>query len=148
MDDNGIASNPTPRLMTNEKMRVKIAELLGLTCKSCGGTGIRHKMGVEEYHSIRNSNKEWRESWPMDEPDVKCFHNELPNYPEDLNACAEFEKGLEYKVQPQYLWELKKIIMRTSDTQGASDFEVRHATPLQLCEAFLRVHGAYEETPA
>lgn len=65
--------------------------------------------------------------------------DELPNYPEDLNACAEFERTLlgppNRLIRQQYRRELDSI-------RGATP--IWHTTAEQRCIAFLKVKGVYE----
>lgn len=60
---------------------------------------------------------------------------DTPNYPEDLNACAEMEATLSYRLYDQNLREIS----------GLSNDEIWRASALQRCLAFLRVHGIEAE---
>ena len=67
-------------------------------------------------------------------------HQPLPNYPADLNACREAVNLIpDDGSRDRYLWTLKRIIMQTSETQGADEFQVHAAPPRTRCEAFLAV---------
>lgn len=73
----------------------------------------------------------------------------LPNYPYDLNACAEFERLLDGRDVGQYLAELWFLILRDNQKdkqyEEAREFAKVTATPLQRCEAFLRVKGKWKK---
>lgn len=64
-------------------------------------------------------------------------YKSLPNYPEDLNACAEMEKGLTLEQRVTYSNNLAKIC--------GTQFEKCFATAPQRCEAFLRTLNLWKE---
>jgi hypothetical protein len=147
MDDNGIASNPTPRLMTNEKMRVKIAELMGW--KAC-----RRDLGLAERICTRPSDGfvgispivQKMEHGGDESKDFNYWL--LPNYPESLDACHEMEKGLETE-DHRFAYTAKLCTLTKEHPPEARGlWRIAHATAAQRCIAFLAVHGAWEETPA
>lgn len=105
--------------MTDEQINIKIAELCGwkpqTICTDMQGT-----------------------PWP----------SEPPNYAADLNACHEFEETLDYGQAELYDDELCDICAKTNellDNPKPWRFAVTTATASQRCEAFLRVHGQWEE---
>lgn len=111
--------------MTNEQIRIAVAE-------ECGWKRATHAKG-----------------WNT--PNGTYIGESLPNYPESLDACAEFEKGLTATELVEYNSNLKLIINRDRVKRGlgthplaAYDFEW-HATPLQRCEAFLRLKGKWKD---
>jgi hypothetical protein len=63
----------------------------------------------------------------------------LPNWPEDLNACAQFEAGLTKEQQHSYQNELVSITLeRTPPGQrGVGIFSYVSAPPLIRCLAYL-----------
>jgi hypothetical protein len=73
--------------------------------------------------------------------------NILPNYHADLNACAEFERGIDngyYGV----LYEVCNLGFEFKHTRTHWDYAdcgFASATPLQRCEAYLRVKGLWKE---
>lgn len=74
-------------------------------------------------------------------PDLRLPLDEAPNYHGDLNACHEMEKtltgGFSSKLG-KYFFELNKIGDRDKINPVFS-------TSAQRCEAFIRVHGKWEE---
>lgn len=63
----------------------------------------------------------------------------LPNYPESLDACAEFEATLDPLGREQYVDSLATVV---NDSFAIDTYEAHwnmlHATALQRCEAFLK----------
>ena len=65
----------------------------------------------------------------------------VPDYPNDLNACAEMEKALNTSaLRGSYHRRLTEI----ADGDSQAD-QLCHATARQRCEAFLRVRGKWRE---
>lgn len=97
--------------MTDEQMRIKIAE-------ACGW--IHHHMRPSETERLQ---KKW------------YYLSDLPNYLNDLNAMHEAERMLpvaQWDRYTQWLGELAK---------GTRRFVVCHATARQRAEAFLKTKG-------
>ena len=66
----------------------------------------------------------------------------LPDYPASLDACAEFEKTL----KTDDLIDYAEWLGATSNEMHMKSWVVLlRATPLQRCEAFLRVKGKWKE---
>jgi len=116
--------------MTTEEIRIAVAELCGWTVidgvypRDCG--------------------------YPPGHPQHKQEERApLPNYPADLNACAEFEKTLTDEEFDRYVIILWDKIADTEEAQkpgrNALSCFVRGSTALQRCEAFLRVKGKWVE---
>lgn len=63
----------------------------------------------------------------------KCIGASVPNYPEDFNACAEFEKTLTSAERFTYIVELNKLC-------GDEPSSV-WATARQRCLAYLKTKG-------
>lgn len=103
--------------MTDEQMRIKIAE-------ACGW----------KHHHMRPSETErHQKKW--------YYLSDLPDYLNDLNACAEFEATL----TDDELWEYSKLLM--DYRQAANGFplasrsevlKLQKATVRQRCIAFLK----------
>lgn len=74
-------------------------------------------------------------------PGVK--EEELPNYPEDLNAMHEAENTLNEEQQIKFCIELRKCAFGTRNQ--VQMFYAYHATAAQRCEAFLRTIGKWKE---
>lgn len=101
--------------MTDEEINIKIAEL-------CGWKIFSH----------------WHNLWapPRRVVEYECDACPIPSYTKDLNACHEFEKTLTH-INDWMLYD--KALAET--TEGFNF----HATARQRCEAFLRVHGQWED---
>lgn len=61
----------------------------------------------------------------------------VPDYPNDLNACHEFEKMLDEQTYRLFIGHLVAILK-------PGEFAVRATAP-QRCEAFLRTIGKWKE---
>lgn len=113
--------------MTDEQMRIAIAESVGYK---------------ELFMDNGKSMVPQRWESPYDE---FCYVAEkLPDYLNDLNACAEFEKTL----TDDELWEYSKLLM--DYRQAANGFpmawrsevlKLQKATARQRCIAFLKTKG-------
>lgn len=97
--------------MTNDEIRIKVAEAMGFTNTSfvC-----------------------WRGH-------LDGYERRIPNYPEDLNACAEFEATLTDDEWTDYLNQLYFITFKV----GAKDRDRQavSATARQRCLAYLKTKG-------
>lgn len=90
---------------------------------------------------------------------VRTYHD-LPNYPEDLNACHEMEKALTPDQQYNY-GELLASLVRKPELEAAKregqdeddqfplngfgHFALATIPAIQRCEAFLRTIGKWKE---
>ena len=109
--------------MKPEQQRIAIAE-------ACGWKKCRTEQG--------------HLAWGCD-PDTG-YEQKLPNYLGDLNAMHEAEKVLGEKRIRSYTFTLAQAL-DTSPTVDLDDqFLNIHATAPQRAEAFLRVHGKWEES--
>ena len=120
--------------MTPEAMRVVIAEECGI------------RLG-QYYCSV------CRECVPIETVTSGGYHEkcggvasrDIPNYPEDLNACAEMRKC----VPPGRWYEFKRVLRMVTLRDGleGSDLEDRliNSTAPQHCESFLRAIGKWVE---
>lgn len=82
---------------------------------------------------------------PDARPDGLTMHREVPNFTNSLDACASFERTLEARHFNSYV----NNIAEQYDAEGymspeQSDFALCTATPLQRCEAFLRMKGLWK----
>lgn len=83
-------------------------------------------------------------SWHHPDIEEPLFTPEPPNYPADLNACAEFERILSTREASEYNRTLQSICLDAPDDGPASDYGW-HASARQRCEAFLATMG--KDTP-
>ena len=118
--------------MTDEQINIKIAELCGWRKDSQNG---------------------FQPTWKNTDG-TRYAESLLPNYAADLNACHEFEVKLKkFGVFSSYLSHL--AIVCGFNAQGDEAWFKLHAgveavcsaTASQKCEAFLRIHGQWEEQP-
>jgi hypothetical protein len=149
--------------MKTEAQRIAIAEACGRKCPTCNNTSVRTKLGVEQYHWARNSNDVWRNTWPVDEPDLPCDHSDLPDYPSDLYAAVTLcdhlaEKGwnCELSQGTDKTWEctFERIASKDSpvgtltfdnDTAYEIYYHPADTLPEAICGAFLRTIGRWVE---
>lgn len=115
---------PAPDL-TAEGLRVAVAKCLG-------------------WHDIRLSER-WEATDPPDEPIVLCGRHighigfePLPDFCNDLNACATFEATLTPAECYQYQGELCRLCGEWNPHKGVETW-LWHASPIQRCRAFLAV---------
>jgi hypothetical protein len=73
---------------------------------------------------------------------VTCV--ETPNYPESLDACAQFEKTLTLDES----WEYAKLLMDYKQSANgfplaskSEVFNLQKATPIERCIAYLKTKG-------
>jgi len=118
--------------MTPERIRIKVAEAMGWKRKP-EFDYTSHQDPMFREHGER------REMWGDDSGRL-IPTSMLPNYPFDLNACAEFEAEL---FKCEILWKKYRDLIYAFETHNDTAF----ATALQRCEAYLRVKGLWEETP-
>jgi len=101
--------------MTNDEMRIAIAEACGWNRGNTGVTGEAR--------------------WIPPGGCVLCYIGALPDYLNDLNAMHEAEKVMSIEQQIKYIWALDELtgkdIMLT--------YPLVHATTRQRAEAFIKV---------
>ncbi len=131
--------------MTDERMRIKVAEACGTAFKELV---IQYPDGREngrgntpEY--IRQKFNNYRSQGIDCELVEVTSTNE--DYPNDLQACHEMEKALTEKQVRSYAFILAQVL-DTSPTVDLDDqFLNIHATARQRCEAFLKTLGLWED---
>jgi len=105
--------------MSDEQINIRVAKILGLPIAS---DGITHCLTPCDMGGKCN----------QDGPLLK----KVPNYVADLNACHEFEKTL---------GDIDNWMLYDKALAEITEGFTFHATARQRCEAFLRVHGQWEE---
>ena len=113
------------KAMTDEELRRRVAELLGWT-----------NICEESHYSYDD----------MEHLDVLCgisktgCKDEMPNYPQDLNACHEMEKEIrkDHEYTGWYLDALKNILDSYNYQHSCKVYTI-FATARQRCEAFIAV---------
>lgn len=99
--------------MTNDEIRIKVAEACGWKINPA-----KHTAKILDWIHTES----------------ECTGYFPPNYPEDLNACADFEKTISPDQQNQYIMELGKVCC-------VRGFNIVTATARQRCLAFLKTKG-------
>ena len=86
--------------------------------------------------------------WTIWRKDGKT-HNSFPDYLNDLNACHEMEKVLNYEQMIDYSRHVGKAVTSHLPASRAAwmDFKLINATAAQRAEAFLRTLGLWQESP-
>lgn len=110
--------------MTNEQIRIAVAEALGWECYEgvyVKGDGSTPRVMGDAPHKV---------------------YDLIPNYPESLDACAEFENDA-----PEDYWiELWRVVLGHKAVMNEANLALfGKATPLQRCEALLRLKGKWVE---
>ena len=122
--------------LTDDELRVRVAELAGAKWQ---------EVPPRDGYSYRPKRLLSFHTWDFDSP--RCaplpFPNQQgdaysgPNYPADLNACAEFERTLTKIQRQDYAGELRWATKAEFMEEDAEVFVVAHASARQRCEAFL-----------
>ena len=127
--------------MTPEEMRIAIAKACGWKTKT-SKDGKRFWCKRPEWAETKHA---WWQGFGI-----------LPDYLNDLNACHEFEKGLDINEAYEYGEALAAIVRKPEleaarregqdeDDQfpfnGWGHFAVAHLTAAQRCEAYIRTKG-------
>jgi hypothetical protein len=120
--------------LTNEEIRIKIAESLGkFRIKPLKRTT---RKGKDDPNGVR--------IWYCDEHHGgAATYAEIPNYPESLDACTEFEKTLLTEEDQTDYWVHLIMICgaearEKKDINRIGTFYQITATPKQRCFAYLR----------
>ena len=71
---------------------------------------------------------------------TKCIGANVPNYPEDLNACASFEATLTDAEHLRYRVQLWNVVITEGD-ETTWDRQFVSATARQRCLAYLKTKG-------
>ena len=115
--------------MTPDEIRIAVAECCGWQ---------QHKYN-RAYCSCPSTPKGAAILWPTG----------LPNYPASLDACAEFEKTLTFNFNAEKNgseWmDYLEWLGYCGENNTSELARLILATPLQRCEAFLRVKGKWRD---
>ena len=116
--------------MTNEEIRIKVAEAMGWQCE---------KVQNEDGHGVRfGHTMRWR--CPGDTRIAHFLPTEPPNYPESLDACAKFEATLTDEEHLRYRVQLWNVVITEGD-ELTWDRQFISATARQRCLAYLKTKG-------
>lgn len=120
--------------MTPEEQRIAIAEACGWKTPN-----PRHYTKSTPVHPLWKH----RPEWDGVKHSATSSPVAIPDYLNDLNAMAQAEATVPYKLQPVLVDKLKRFVMRYEE--GVSDWDVYTATADQRAEAFLRTIGKWKE---
>lgn len=114
--------------MTNDEIRIKIAE-------ACGWTHVEKEEGGAIY------------GYPKTKPMFdSCRLFKIPDYLNDLNAMHEAEKALTDEQDLEYSESLEQVVGARFNSKNGEDMRrLRSATAAQRAEAFLRTLNLWEE---
>lgn len=135
--------------MTNDAIKVAIAE-------SMGWTFGKPTFGHDNKWSVHFGNPgfEFDSEWAGQPPPFEdCYkdYSEIPNYPESLDACREFELSLNQhraEAYAVYLTEVENLVNQFTPhacPTWSALFRLSTATPLQRCQAYLMTIGKWIE---
>lgn len=111
--------------MTNEEIRIKVAEAMGARLwNNPTESGPSQLWGFQ----VPSPSEVFARMWLCGEAD--CL---LPDYPKDLNACAEFEKTLTDEEHNRYRTHIYGMTFNPR--------ECFSATARQRCLAYLKTKG-------
>lgn len=106
--------------LTDEEIRIKVAEAMGWKVNP-----VVHNLGIH--------------------PQLQRGHHILPDYPADLNACAEFEATLTEMEQTHYTAHLiaqcGDVARESRNLKFVRLFYQITATARQRCLAYLKTKG-------
>jgi hypothetical protein len=131
--------------MTDEQMRIAIAEVCGVHTKHCKGWTCDHEDYRQGRHgSWRHFNSEqealdWNRIFPTEgfKTEVYTLASLLPDYLNDLNAMHEAEKHLQPNQSCTYWCRLMESGPKRTDG-GAMFWGATHATARQRAIAFIK----------
>jgi len=116
--------------LTDHEIRVRVGTMQGWDCDPVEARewGSRGQWAVKPGDTARK---------------LTSLRMDLPNYPADLDACAEMEETLHGKAHPSALTELEsKYRDRLATIMGCAWYQsakLLRAKPRARCEAFLAV---------
>jgi len=139
--------------MTNDEINERIAAITGFHDK----VGLK-KRGLwwspndrgytsSEYLAGRYTLEQANERAHPDGEPVTIHKFTTPDYAGDLNACRQFEEMIEMSSDQEiqnYVMDLEAAAKATGSGWNWRAFRLARATPLQRCEAFLRMKGRWE----
>lgn len=143
--------------MTNQEINERIASIAGFHDKfGLKKRGLWYRPNAfgytnREEEAGRYTIAEAHEHAHPDGEPVTIHKFSTPNYAESLDACRAFERTLDVTESTEYAVQLRRIVTRNAesedkhpDTMRIPDGRYYCATPLERCEAFLRIKGQWE----
>ena len=120
--------------LTDDEIRIKVAEAMGARWHSVL-TGPQSERLVLAF-------SQWTNLGPLrwELSDGRILSPQISNYPESLDACAEFEKTLTDAEQPRYALNLWEQLVGAPHIFKDS-FKFVTATARQRCIAYLKTKG-------
>lgn len=126
-----------PMNLTDDEIRIKVAE-------ACGWYPVAYSQSPDHATAYKWKHPDGREGWGF---------SAAPNYPQDLNACAEFEqtlKGFQADLYADILTSLVEASLingKRPENVGSPHlswhgvFQIATATARQRCLAYLKTKG-------
>ncbi len=108
-----------PEDMTNEELRVAVAEAYGFSPVL---RGVSRDLNI----------------WKHPKTGHPFVFGQLPNCPEDLNACADFERSLNSVEYMEYRYQLRKLAQEKHETVVDVERAVISAPGPNRCVAFIK----------
>ncbi len=114
--------------MKEQDIRVAMAEIDGYKfIKDWTDTTFEGGSAVGDVWQYPDGSTHWAEN------------SDLPNYPQDLNAIAEFRKRhITFNLEDTYCVHLYSALNRDISSELIERYEYINATPLQHCEALIK----------
>lgn len=141
--------------MTSKAIRVAIAEAMGWVWYRIPPLPLDSRrlrcLFLPAIHECEGQDPRWLVRADGSERicniDYMAREGNIPDFPNDLNACAEFEKTLTEDEQGHYIGHLlEDVSEETCDLNPRkAEWHVTHAFAAQRCEAFLRVKGLWKD---
>lgn len=119
--------------MAKEQLRIKVAEACGWEAKRIENQGILTTLWCWWNKGLKRPACRCENHYSQNDAAIH-----LPNYPEDLNACAEFEKTLDQFQGDKYM---QLILEERGGLEHNTPFDTFRATAEQRCIAFLKMKG-------
>lgn len=114
--------------MTNEELRVKCNELAGWEKKY--GTPADRDALIPGLQVVYFKNDLMGIKWRAKPP---------PDYPSDLNACAELRASLSGEERSRFGLELASLVITGCEIDSGDDwFSINNAIAEQICRAYLK----------
>jgi len=136
--------------MTNQEINERIAEIIGFhnkvglkkrglwyRDKACGYTNQESEAGRFTLEEAK------KREYPHDEP-VTIHKFTTPNYTDSLDACREFMEKIQGVDREEFVIIARYLERVDTLYEAEEQWALITLTPLELCEAFLRLKGQWE----
>lgn len=127
--------------MTNQEIIIAVAESLGWK--------------MNDHPDTQESIKGWTHPtpWVLKPDNTQAMIHDIPDYPNDLNACVVFERALDHSEYCRYRSTLYCLVRPIEDANEFNnnrlcyqqDRDYLSATAHQRCEAYLKCRGLWKD---